>query len=306
MGPLGSRGRRLALVWLALSWPVVGCMPDVASLRGPADALDGGVSLLGGGGKQDRWDGPEGGAAGDDGGPVGVVERDAEVPEAGSTEAGVLPLPACGVPGTPCCREGTGPACGLGACLRGGCEAFAGLWARPEPLSCAPVGCWLRNPYTAGCSCPEGFEEQAIGPLRGPCPGGGGPASVTLRWCVGSARLPDSAFGGVWLLAGGTCLVPDRWQGACACPEGTAAVRAPVLLEDGRAATLGVCVGAGVGRERFEGAYRMGSGATTGCAEPNPRTGECSCPEGSREQWVTLPGPPGDHGPLVLCLRDGS
>ena len=303
-GPSGSRGRRLALAWLALSWPVVGCMPEVASLRGPADALDGGVSLIGGDGKQDRWGAAEDGAVAQDAGSV--VDADVVGSDAGALEGGAVPLPACGVPGTPCCREGTGPACGLGACLRGRCEAFVGVWARPEPLSCAPGGCWLRNPYTAGCACPEGFEEQAIGPLRGPCPGGGGRAAVTLRWCVGGERLPGSAFGGVWLLAGRECLVPDRWQGACACPEATVAVRAPVLLEDGRAATLGVCVGAGVGEERFQGAYRLGSGSASGCAEPNPRTGDCSCPAGSREQWVALPGPPGDHGPLVLCLRDGT
>ncbi len=278
------------------------CMPDLESLRGRPE--DGGLHIVSGSSiEPGKADDParDGGTAYE-----GGVWDDGGLHGDGNS-LHPPPAPRCGVPGTPCCREGTGAACAIGACLRGRCEAFAGLWARSEPLACTPGGCALRNPYTAGCSCPEGFEAWEFDELRGPCDAEGGTdGAFSLRLCLGSGRLGTSAFGGMWLRTGADCLVPDPWTGDCRCPEGSEPLETTAALADGRDARIGLCIGPGFGEESFAGAYLLGPEGPGGCTSPNPWTGRCQCPAGSEAQWVPLRASGGVPHPLALCLRSGA
>ncbi len=275
-----------------------GCMPDLDALRGtPEDADLRLVSETGGKADGEGWE---------DGSPL-EAGVDAGREEGGAPDAFAPPSPRCGVPGTPCCREGVGPACAIGACLRGRCEAFAGLWARPAPLSCAPGGCTVRNPFTAGCSCPEGFDAWPIETLRGPCEGSAGTrAALSIHLCLGSGRLPNSLFGGLWLREGERCRVPDPFTAACRCPEGTERLERAVGLDGNGSGSLGLCLGPGGTEEAFAGVYLLGTDAPGGCAWPNPHTGACRCPEGSAAQWLPLRGPRDEPLPLAICLRSGA
>jgi hypothetical protein len=217
-------------------------------------------------------------------------------PAAGQRDAAVMPPevpePACGVVGRPCCQPGN--VCDFGACLRGLCSAYGGLYAQAE--GCGPAVCAARNGYTAGCSCPSGFDAVAAWQQPYACADGsaGETGLVVCTTEVASA----SSWMGIWvqerspLDCSDACLVPNSASLECSCPRGSDALS--VRVEDsttscpGAGKTLTLCLDADDPRSNFHGAYALGSPGSARACVANPMTGACSCPMGSSAQKVSV------------------
>ena len=245
-----------------------GPAPDVGPLPppdgGPVLVADAGLVLRDAGSTASGFDaGPDAGS--------GSVDSFVREPDAGH-DAGP---PRCGAVGLPCCA---GNGCTTGACLRGTCAAFGGAFARS---TCAP-GCADRNLYIAGCGCPSGFDERALGTLHTPC-------AETPVICESH---PGNDYGGSYVRVGARCESAHPATSRCACPAGTTAMEVPLTLTGGDA-TLGVCLGEDV--ITLEGAFLVAAG----CALPHASTAACLCPEGSMSQALGL----GGGRTLHLCAR---
>ncbi|MDH5490377.1 MAG: hypothetical protein OEY14_00240 [Myxococcales bacterium] len=294
---------------IALLALISGCALDLEALEGlslvDADGL---------GARSDASVGPrESGAPPSDGGREDVREAaadesidgsarfDAE-PEAAAEITG--PAPSCGLPGLPCCTPDA--RCGLGTCLRGRCAAFGGLQIRSP--SCADP-CPSRNLYTAGCSCPRGFEEGAPTEIQIVCDGT--MAGAELSFCAGAGRLPGSDYGGSFLLlleCGGGCARPNAFTGSCSCPSGSSPIRTRLEVPSscGPAdAELVLCIQAEAPTITFAGAYQLGTSPGPGCGPENPLTGACVCPEGSATQILPVVSDRGSASvtPIFVCSR---
>jgi hypothetical protein len=268
---------------------LVGCGFDLGALRGDAGpALDGGTV-----------------APAVDAGPpppdAGVPPPPPPPPDAGpgtppAPDAGGFQIPDAGPPpcgrvGLECCRAGD--PCSEGGCLRGRCTSFAGVTV--ETLTCEPT-CATRNPFTAGCGCPLGFETQRLVGVDGQC----GTASTFLDLGICRAASPAADWGGAYLEACGACVGPNLRTEACACPTGARSILLATTYE-GCAATLVLCQG--IGPSLFAGAYQQNPGSLIACVTPNPETGACSCPEGSIGQGLPLRAD-GASRPATLCTRE--
>lgn len=284
--------------WLSIPVAVAGCSLDLAALEGAALQDAGGlVSAV-----DDRRQPPPGDGDGDGDGDrgrgdemVGDGDGGGEGP-GGFVPAEPTPTPdgaTCGLVGLPCCRPDN--RCDIGACLRGECSAYAGAFATRE--GCTTAMCSDRDPYSAGCACPQGFLEVTAAPLATTCDDGS-PAQKVLSVCQ-SERTDASGWGGFWLRSGGpacgsSCVVSNPYTEDCSCPAGMALLTAPVSLGAtgcaGDVATLGVCMRSGLTTGRFAGGYVLTAGAGNGCGTPNPDTGLCTCPPAAMEQRITLGG----------------
>jgi len=208
--------------------------------------------------------------------------------------------PMCGVPGTPCCDNGT---CDTGTCLRGQCSAFGGHFARHTDAATCASGCAVRNPYTAGCSCPAGFDELPSVPTAHSCTDGQDPEAATLVFCSSPA-----AAGGAWLGAyvhtidpsdcQPRCSVQNPYLDACECPAGAVTLTLSLGADSGCGETssksLNLCFGANADAT-WAGVYqrnRVGD-----CDLENPLTGACSCPEGAQTLELLQ-----EPSPAYLCL----
>jgi hypothetical protein len=215
-------------------------------------------------------------------------------PDAGSGGAGASagsggsggednPRRTCGVVGLPCCNPGN--ICDLGACLRGKCTPYGGFYARSSDCSVDP--CSSRNAYTAGCSCPFGFDDTILWHGESDCENTGS-VSTEVRSCT-SDRTPEMGFGGVWVKEpiGASCSVsctaPNPATSRCGCPSGSsefAIEGASGVVNCGDAnMTFALCMNPNGMPLNFGGAYALSATAPDGCAAPNPFTGGCTCPQ---------------------------
>ena len=192
-----------------------------------------------------------------------------------------VPRRTCGVTGLPCCTPGN--TCDLGACLRGKCTAYGGFYA--ETTGCTQNPCGSRNAYTAGCSCPLGFDDTLLWRRVEVCDLGD--ATTEVRSCT-AARTPETIFGGVWVEGPDAscklgCRTANPVTGQCGCPAGTQAVGLTVDLPSDNCPntnlTLQLCINAGGKLANFGGGYALSQSAALGCSAPNPLTGSCTCPE---------------------------
>lgn len=204
----------------------------------------------------------------------------------------LLVEPPCGVVGRPCCQPDN--ACAFGACLRGRCSTYGGLYAQER--GCGPSVCATRNAYTAGCSCPEGFAAVEVRQDAYACPDGTD-GENDLALCT-TEIASASAWMGVWVSERGlpgctdACLVPNSATGDCTCPRGAVPLR--VGVEDMSASCpdgeemLGLCLNADDTGSNFRGAYVLGASGSARACVANPVTGTCSCPASSTAQEVTV------------------
>jgi hypothetical protein len=259
---------------LAALYLLAACSIDLAPLqRQPAEL-----------GEPDPAINPDAAAAGSGGDTAGAGTPSATVAgtsgQAAAGAGGTTPRRTCGVVGLPCCMPGN--TCDLGACLRGKCTAYGGFYARKD--GCTQNPCSSRNAYTAGCSCPMGFDDTLLWQRSESCDTGD--ATTDVRSCT-AARTPETTFGGVWVQGPDSscklgCRTPNPLSDTCACPEGTRALALTVDSVDAKcpdsALTLNVCIHAGGMPLNFGGAYALSQRAALGCSAPNPLTGACSCP----------------------------
>ena len=215
---------------------------------------------------------------------AGSPPQDASTPvDAGSSDAGAVA--SCGVVGKPCCRPDNN--CTEGVCLRGTCAAFGGVHARAA--ACAP-SCRVRNAYTAGCSCPFGFVEQGIDVMVRLCDEVGvGPGELAV--CVPPGPPVAADVIGFFLQSDCSqdCLHSNPATGECTCSAGAVlrevGVGAPAPCAEDRG-RLTFCEDPTRAPATWAGLWQQLGG---GCDEPNPVTGDCSCPLGAIDHRVELP-----------------
>ena len=203
-------------------------------------------------------------------------------------QAGMLSDPkeaACGVVGKACCQPGN--TCDSGACLRGLCSAYGGLYGQDR--GCGTSVCTARNAYTAGCSCPAGFTALAAVDVPRTCDDGGVGSTALVLCTTGASGL--SSWMGLWVQEQSTascadsCLVPNASTSECSCPAGSQALSARIEEASqgcaGGGKTLALCVDPKAAAANFRGAYVLGLAGTARACVANPVTGSCTCPTGS-------------------------
>lgn len=293
---MSPTARATVLAWVACCWAPA-CSLDVAALEG--DQAAGTGAPTGG-----PISGPSAETAVEIMPPKfvsnsGDGDGDSEPPKVLDVPEGVT----CGLIGLPCCRPDN--RCDVGACLRGECAAFAGVFSQLH--ACGDMtACADRGIYSAGCACPVGFITTSMMAVQAPC-ADGSLGNKVVSACQ-AARTDASAWGGLWLRVDGAacgqaCPIPNPYTGECACPAGQGTVAAPVTLGepmcDGASGTLGLCVQGDAAGDFFGGGFLLASGSGNGCAATNPQTGQCTCAPGTTAQSVTV----GPGVTMVFCNR---
>ncbi len=246
-----------------------------AAASGGAGAGDAGAGGASGGGGAGAPAAGSGGASGQGGSNL----------QGGSGGPSKPPRRTCGLVGLPCCTPGN--TCDLGACLRGECTAYGGFFAFTRGSCEAVDPCESRNAYTAGCSCPSGFDDTLLYRTIEQCDLR--EVSTEVRSCT-AARTPETMFGGVWVEGPDgnctrSCRTANPVTGQCGCPDGTQALSLNVDSTTpecpGAEWTLQVCINADGEPLNFGGVYALSQSAAEGCSAANPATGGCTCPEGA-------------------------
>lgn len=269
------------LLWLAFA---ASCSIDVSELQEAEPSAGGAGSPASSAGTSSETGAApasipaEQGSPAPDAGPDAGAQRAAPQPDETPID---LAGRTCGVVGLPCCKPGN--VCELGACLRGQCTPYGGLYARSSECHTAP--CPSRNAYTAGCGCPAGFDDSLLWETDQPC--SNATAAVQVHACT-ATRTPEMAFGGLWVeeKSASTCEVecsaPNPYTAACSCPAGTRALTIGAGIPGGpcgdAARTLALCANQDGAPLNFGGFYALSSAASDGCGLPNPLTGSCVCP----------------------------
>lgn len=233
--------------------------------------------------------------------------------------------PACGGLGEACCAD----SCDEGACHLDRCVVFAGAYA--EPMTCG--GCTMDAsgmrgeippsfmPYVGGCQCPDGFATSDPLPTTSDyCPEDGLLHTPTaLRTCTSADPPASSDWTGVYVTSSvdacvtgaDKCVVANAVTGGCGCPGGNAEMIASTWAPCGADAgdqplDIHVCVPTDVDAISFAGAYQTHwtVAGRSECASPNPRTAECSCPNGFVGEPLRITSPvPDNGGEIFFCVR---
>ncbi len=256
----------------------------------------------------DRGVPPDGDTPGD-GGPMvdGMGLADA-APDQG-------PPDDCGRFGQACCP---GDVCRDGGCLDGTCAAFGGVYA----FGGLDGDCTTGNPLNRNrCTCPTGFTDHPLEDVDFDETEGLG-LFHSVYVCAPEDDDPIADLRGAFAVAsdpaGVGCPSGCRLgplQPECGCPEGATALRFEGVRQMFRGidqCPRAITLCAANAPLTFGGAYRVWRPQTVACNEiqgdalcvPNPRTGDCTCPEGFEGAAIGMMAPHPTRGAPFYCRSD--